>query len=222
MSDDPGNEAVIEALVRRVRDAVERGRKLGRSGPLALVGVGGTAATGKTTLARRIVERAGIEGAVVATDGYMLERPERRRRGITGPNPAANDVERLARDLRAIAGGKPARVLERIETPEGRKSVETEFRATPLVVVEGLIALYPALDVTYDLSFFLDGPPGEELAVRLERDVKVRRHPRDEVVSVFGLRQQEYDRYLRPTAARATVRLWADRPQGAYRLRELP
>ena len=92
----------------------------------------------------------------------------------------------------------------------------------PLIIVEGLIALYSELGVRYDASFFMDGPPEDELAVRLDRDVNQRHHPRDEVIQVFGLRQTEYDRYCRPTGASADVRIWADRPDGRYRLRILP
>jgi hypothetical protein len=44
----------------------------------------------------------------------------------------------------------------------------------------------------------------------------------DEVEEYHLLRQTEYDRYLRPTAQRADVRLWADRPDGFYRLVRRP
>jgi uridine kinase len=214
----PETEAVVAVLAGHIRRALENGACRER-GPRALVGIGGTAATGKTTLARLLVEATGEKATILATDGYMMERPERRRRGITGPNPAANDVARLARDLATIVRGEPANVLVRLETPEGRKSLERPFEPAQLVIVEGLIALYAELGARYDVAFFMDGPPEEELAVRLDRDVNERRHPRDEVTAVFGLRQEEYDRYCRPTAARADVRIWADRPEGCYRLR---
>src|SRR5271155_2490370 len=93
----PETEMTVALLARRVREALERGRATGRHAPLALVAIGGTAATGKRTLARRLVEAAGAPAAILATDGYMMLREERRKRRITGPNPAANDLARLAR-----------------------------------------------------------------------------------------------------------------------------
>jgi uridine kinase len=202
-----------------VRAAVERSRASGRAVPFALVAIGGTAATGKTTLARRLAAEAGVEASVLETDGYMMERPLRRALGITGPNPRANDVARLAKDLAAIARGERVEALARVETEAGRKSLPVPFEPKPLVIVEGLIALYPeanAAGARFDLSFFLDGPPEDELAVRRVRDVQERQHPAAEVEEVFWLRQREYDLYLRPTAARADLRLWAARSAGAY------
>ncbi|HZU96759.1 MAG TPA: hypothetical protein VFF73_08720 [Planctomycetota bacterium] len=218
----PGTEAVVASLAARVREALERGRASGRRVPLAVVAIGGTAAVGKTTLARRLAEASGAPFAILATDGYLMVREERRKLGITGPNPRANDLERLARDVAALARGQPAKVMVRVETEEGRKSVERELAPEALVIVEGLVALYPEVETRYDLALYMDGPPADELAVRLERDVKERRHPLDEVSQVFWLRQTEYDRWLRPTARRADVRLFADRPDGTYRLAFLP
>jgi uridine kinase len=214
----PESEATFALLARRLRETVERGRATGRREPFALVGIGGTAATGKTTLARRLADAAAVPAAILATDGYMMLRPERRKRRITGPNPEANDLARLARDVAAIARGTPSKVMVRVETPEGRKSLEQDLLPCPLVIVEGLVALYPEIATPYDLAFFLDGPAEDELSVRLDRDVNERQHPKDEVTEVFWLRQSEYDRYLRPTAKRADVCLWARREDERYRL----
>ncbi|MEZ0227603.1 MAG: uridine kinase [Planctomycetota bacterium] len=214
----PESEAVFATLARRVEEAVARGRATDRRPPFALVGIGGTAATGKTTLAKRLAEAAGVPAAILSTDGYMMVREERRKLGVTGPNPRSNDLARLARDVQSVARGETAKVLARIETPEGRKSVEQDFAPRPLVIVEGLVALYPQIEARYDLAIFLDGPAEDELSVRLDRDVNERRHPKAEVNEVFWLRQSEYDRFLRPTAKRADVKLWAERAGGRYRL----
>lgn len=214
----PETEIVVAKLAERIRATLERGRATDRGLPLALVGLGGTAATGKTTLAKRLADLAGAPSAILATDGYMLVRPERRVRGITGPHPQANDLARLARDVAKLARGEPTSVLVRVETAEGRRSVEQELAPRPLVIVEGLVALYPEIETRYDFAIFLDGPAEDELSVRLDRDVNERAHPEAEVTEVFWLRQSEYDRFLRPTARRADVRLWADRPDGRYRL----
>jgi uridine kinase len=214
----PETEVVVASLVQRIRAALEKARATDRPAPLALVGIGGTAATGKTTLARRLADAVGAPAAILATDGYMMLREERRKRGITGPNPQANDLARLCRDVAAVARGEPTKVLVRVETAEGRKSVEQALVPRPLVIVEGLVALYPQITALYDVAFFLDGPAEDELSVRLDRDVNERAHPLAEVTEVFWLRQTEYDRFLRPTAKRADVRLWADRRDGRYRL----
>ena len=121
----PETEAVVARLVERVRAAIDRGKAAGRRPPFAVVAIGGTAATGKTTLARRLAELSGAPAVVLSTDGYMMERRERRVRRITGPNPAANDLRRLARDLAKIARGESAEVLVRVETPDG--SWKTNF-----------------------------------------------------------------------------------------------
>jgi len=218
LPEHPGTEVVVSTLVKAVRAALEKGRATDRRPPLALVAIGGTAATGKTTLARRLASASGVKAAILATDGYMMLREERRRRGITGPNPRANDLARLARDVARVARGEPAKVLVRVETPEGRKSVEQDFAPAPLVLVEGLVALYPEIETRYDLALFLDGPAADELSVRLDRDVNERAHPKAEVTEVFWLRQTEYDRFLRPTAKRADIALWATRKDGRYSL----
>ena len=100
----PETESVVATLAEHVRRVLDKGPRR-KQGPRALVGIGGTAATGKTTLARLLIEAVGERAAVVATDGYMMERPERRKRGITGPNPVSNDLPRLARSRRKSSPG---------------------------------------------------------------------------------------------------------------------
>lgn len=115
--------------------------------PLALVGIGGSVAAGKTTLAQALLEQlvhdTGKRVAVVGTDGFLFPDSELERRGLLEQKgfPATYDETRLGEFIDALTRGD-----ESLQVPvychRHRAVTHHETIARPdILIVEGVIAL---------------------------------------------------------------------------------
>ncbi len=79
---------------------------------------------------------------------------------------------------------------------------------TPFIILEGLFALgYPALLPMIDVGVFIDIDDDTALARRIRRDVQKRGRTMESVVAQFRTTvQPAVERYIRPSAAAATLR----------------
>lgn len=138
---------------RRLAEAAEA---LGR--PITTIGVTGPVGAGKTTLARAVAP------TVVATDDYLPDYQvvpylERDR-------PEHADLGLLVEHLRSLREGRPAEVPVWSFFTHRRESRRWVHPA-PVIAVEGIHALHPAVRACLDIAVFVDAAPHARLA-RLE------------------------------------------------------
>lgn len=129
--------------------------------PVAVVGITGPMAAGKSTLA------AALGGLVLATDRYLPDYdglPEH-----AWDLPESSDLPRLASDLAALRGGQPARVPTWSFHAHARTGEEL-VHPQPLVVVEGLHALHHHVRPHLDVAVFVDAPRTERWRRCVERE----------------------------------------------------
>lgn len=128
---------------------------------IAIVGVTGPVGAGKSTLARR------LSGVVVSTDDYLPDYDlvaERER-----DDPAAADLDALARHLAALRAGRP--VMAPVWSfHTHRRESRREVRPAPVIVCEGLHALHERIADLLDVRVFLDAPAPVRLARLQERE----------------------------------------------------
>ncbi len=141
-----------------------------------VVGIGGGTGSGKTTLARRLAEHYASAGAVlVELDSYYrdcshLTREERAQ--VNFDEPTAVDFDLFAADLARLARGEPIfkphySFVEHVRTGESDR-----IEPAPLVIVEGLFALWdPRVRRLMGLTVFLEAVEEARFARRLQRDV---------------------------------------------------
>lgn len=122
---------------------------MGKNGRRFIVGIAGSSGSGKTTLAERVLARcgaAGVPGQIFSLDNYYkalghLSTRERAKRNFDHPD--ALDFRLAARQLKALRAGcaidQPRYDFKR--HTRRKKTVRRE--PTPLVLVEGIYALYP-------------------------------------------------------------------------------
>lgn len=155
-----------------------------------LVGVAGGTGSGKTTVARRLADAIGASSvALVTMDAYYrvrddLELPE--RLALNYDHPAAFDWDLLRAHLDRIGRGLP------IDQPVYDFSAHTRSPDTvrvpgaPVVVVEGILALYDAgLRAAFDLSVYVDTDADVRFIRRLQRDVAERGRTPDAVIEQY-------------------------------------
>ncbi len=168
-----------------------------RDQPLML-GLIGASGAGKTTLTRGIVRLLGAQGVTpISLDDYLrYSRAERTALGLTDADPAATDLDRMARDLIALRAGqmidKP--VYDHVVgAPRGSERVAP----TGLVIAYGALTLTPPVQAElFDLTVYLDPDPELYHRWREERDVNQRGYTLAEVQAAWPARERDLQRYI--------------------------
>ncbi len=162
-----------------------------------IVGVAGDSGSGKTTYSDGIRRLIGLDLVdTIAMDGYHKE--DREQRAISGRlplDPDANYLDLLATHLQALKQGKS------IEVPiynhaTGKFDPPIPFSPKPIVIVEGLHALYPELLGMLDFSLYVDPDHDVKWEWKFERDVKKRGHRAESLVEEMLKREASYKRWL--------------------------
>ncbi len=142
--------------------------------PLVL-GIAGGTGSGKTTVARAIIERVGVDQiAYLEHDAYYRDLSHlalEARRQVNFDHPDAFDTALLVQHVQALCAGQA------VDKPiysytESVRLTETEtVLPRPLVVVEGILILEnQALRDTFDVKIFVDTDDDIRLMRRLRRD----------------------------------------------------
>jgi uridine kinase len=170
-----------------------------------ILGIAGPSGSGKTTLAREVAKRA--EGVVFALDAYYRDQRGVPESALNVDVPEAIDADLVVEHLRALAAGR------KIEQPvydfatHSRTGDVRLVEPAPLVVVEGLFALYwPAARALMQTRVFVDLDHDQCLLRRIERDVRERRRTPDDVTAMYERSVRPlYDRFVHPTRHHADL-----------------
>src|SRR3954468_20413957 len=160
------------------------------------IGVAGPSSSGKSELARHLVQR--LPGtSIVSLDSYyrgMEEIPLAERKKVNFDHPDSLDWELLHEHLLAIAGG---RAFDEPVYSFGDYARTTETRRiepSPFLIVEGLFVLYwPELRAMSDTKVYVRTDPEVCFQRRLARDVAERGRTPQSV-------REQYERTVRPSA----------------------
>ncbi|HZX93740.1 MAG TPA: uridine kinase [Myxococcales bacterium] len=160
------------------------------------IGIAGGTASGKTTVARRLVERlAGHAVAFLDQDAYYRDLGDmtlEERRSFNFDHPDAFDTELLVSHLRDLQAGRA------VEKPVYSFAEYTRTRETvhvnpgDVIIVEGILVLaLPPLRHELDVKVFVDSDSDVRVIRRLSRDIKERGRDFDGVI-------EQYFRSVRP------------------------
>jgi uridine kinase len=171
-----------------------------------IIGIAGPSSSGKSELARQLVDR--LPGtSIVSLDSYyrgMEEIPLEERKKVNFDHPDSLDWELLHEHLVAIANGRAFdepvySFADYARTAETRRIEPTEF-----LIVEGLFVLYwPELRAMLNTKVYVETDPDVCFQRRLSRDVAERGRTPESV-------REQYDRTVRPSAE------WFVYPTGKY------
>lgn len=155
-----------------------------------IIGIAGGTGSGKSTVARKVAE-ALRDASVVALDmdGYyrnFSHLPMDERRKINWDHPDAFDWDLLVMQLRDLARG------EAIEKPQydfvtHTRRAETQ-RITPadVVVADGILLFADArVRELCDVKVFVDADADIRLVRRIQRDMRVRGRPLEEILQQY-------------------------------------
>jgi uridine kinase len=160
------------------------------------IGIAGGTASGKTTVARRLVERLGTHPvAVLDQDSYyrdLADLPLEERARFNFDHPDAFDTALLVRQLGDLRAGKPVDKPVYSFTQHTRTGETVRVNPGDVVILEGILIL--ALETVrelLDVKVFVDSDADVRVLRRVSRDIKERGRDFDGVV-------EQYFRTVRP------------------------
>ncbi|MGA2197812.1 MAG: uridine kinase [Bryobacteraceae bacterium] len=161
-----------------------------------IIGIAGPSSSGKSELARHLVEK--LPGtAIVSLDSYyrgMEEIPFEARKKVNFDHPDALDWTLLHEHLQAMAVGKAIDEPVYSFADYARTSLSRRIEPGPYAIVEGLFVLYwPELRAMLDTKVYVETDPDVCFNRRLARDVAERGRTPQSVC-------EQYERTVRPSA----------------------
>lgn len=185
---------------------------------MLLIGIGGGTGSGKTTVARKIIQKVGVDRCVLLPmDNYykdMSHLPIEERRKINYDHPDVIEYELLKDHLELLLKGKPVEIPTYDFATYVRKPETLYFPPKDVVIVEGIFALYyDQIYKLYGLSVYVDAESDIRFIRRLKRDVRERERTMDSVIDQYlQTVKPMHDAYVEPTKRRADIIV----PKGGY------
>ena len=143
------------------------------------LGVAGGTGSGKTTVARAILDSVGSERiAFLAQDNYYRDFEWSGPEAIECHNfdhPSALDTELFVEHLAALKRGEPIELPVYDFVRHRRTGRTTRIAPRPVVLVEGILLFAePAIRELLDFKVFVDTDPDVRLVRRIRRDMSER------------------------------------------------
>jgi len=176
-----------------------------------LLGIAGGTASGKTLVARRVVEDLGSnEVVIIDQDSYyrdMKHLSEEERARINYDHPDAFDREFLLEHIQALLRGQP------IEKPvydyKHHRRREDTFRIEghSVVILEGILVLEdPALRRLMNIKVFIDADADTRLIRRIRRDVAERDRSLESILTQYEDQVRPmYEQFIAPSKRYADI-----------------
>lgn len=155
-----------------------------------IIGICGGTGSGKTTIARRIVESVGAKNVVLLEqDSYyrnLSDMPLDARHKANFDHPDSIDSELLVNHLRRLKSGLQIEMPVYDFRTHTRGSEVERIEPKPVVLVEGiLIFAEKRILEQLDVKVFVDTPDDIRFIRRLERDIRERGRTMDSVVEQY-------------------------------------
>jgi uridine kinase len=170
-----------------------------------IIGIGGGTGSGKTTLARAIVERHAVAGvALVDQDSYYRDQNHISlldRESVNYDEPSAIDHDLLLGQLRELLAGRSIKKPAYCFTSHTRIGGGEIVASQPIIVVEGLFALWePRIRGLMALKVYVEADPDIRFIRRLQRDVITRGRSVQSVVEQYlETVRPMHQQYVAPT-----------------------
>jgi uridine kinase len=155
-----------------------------------IIGICGGTGSGKTTVARRILENVSQEQVVyLQQDSYyrnLGDMPVELRHRINFDHPDALDNELFINHVRALKAGEAIEMPLYDYTTHTRKAETKRIEPKLVTIVEGILVFAdPVLRELMDVKIFVDTADDLRFIRRLQRDVAERGRTVDSVIKQY-------------------------------------
>lgn len=180
-----------------------------------LIGLAGGSCSGKSTLAKALVEQLPARGLRIEHDRYYRSLPP----GIAPidhnwDEPAALDTPQLVQHLDQLVEGKAVDLPVYCFKRHSRQAHSHRVEPRPLLIVEGILSLADeGLRRRYSHRVFVEAPAELRLRRRIERDQEDRGWTEERIVELFHRSVQPmHRRWVQPTRQHADLVVDGTRP----------
>jgi uridine kinase len=144
-----------------------------------VIGVAGGTGSGKTTVAREILERVGAKHiAYIPHDAYYRDHshmPLEERAQVNYDHPDSLETELLVEHLRKLRAGRAVDVPVYDFTTHSRTRQTRRVGPAPVVLVEGILVFVEReLRELFDVKLYIDTAADVRFIRRLRRDIEER------------------------------------------------
>lgn len=182
-----------------------------------VIGVAGGSGSGKSTVTREVLASIGPEmAAVVMQDDYYLDQSALSfdaRCNTNYDHPQAFDWPLMMQQVQTLCRGEPIEMPLYDFTLHNRSAKTITVRPSPVIVIEGLFALYNAeLRKLMSLKVFVDTAADVRFIRRLQRDISERGRSTESVIHQYlETVRPMHKQFIEPTKRHADLIL----PHGA-------
>ncbi|XP_024415165.1 uridine-cytidine kinase-like 1 isoform X12 [Desmodus rotundus] len=177
------------------------------------IGLGGGSASGKTTVARMIIEALDVPWVVLLSmDSFykVLTRQQQEQAALNNYNfdhPDAFDFDLIVSTLQKLKQGKSVKVPVYDFTTHSRKKDWKTLYGANVIIFEGIMAFADkALLELLDMKIFVDTDSDIRLVRRLRRDISERGRDITGVIKQYNkFVKPAFDQYIQPTMRLADI-----------------
>ena len=146
---------------------------------MLIIGIAGGSGSGKTTVARKIMEKTHDHVVIISQDSYYKDQshlPLPERQALNFDHPNAIDWDLLVANQRALKAGQDVEQPVYSYITCSRSTTETVHTSpAPIIIVEGiLISTCPDLVNELDIKVFVDADDDDRLMRVIARDIRER------------------------------------------------
>lgn len=183
-----------------------------------VIGLAGGSGSGKTTIARTIMERVGRDRMVlIQHDAYYCDQtdmPFEQRLQVNYDHPASLETSLLVEHLLELRAGRAIEMPVYDFAQFTRTNETAHVESRPVILIEGiLIFVDPALRSLFDVKIFVDAPADLRFIRRLQRDMTERERTPESVIRQYleSVRPMHIE-FVEPTKRYADLIL----PEGGF------
>ncbi len=183
-----------------------------------IIGICGGTGSGKTTVARRILENVSDEQVIfLQQDSYyrnLGDMPVELRHRINFDHPDALDNDLFINHVKALRAGEPVEIPVYDFSTHSRKNVTIHIEPKPILILEGiLIFVDAALRELMNIKIFVDTADDLRFIRRLQRDVQDRGRTVESVIKQYlDTVRPMHEQFVEPSKRFADVVI----PEGGY------
>lgn len=183
-----------------------------------IIGISGGTGSGKTTVARRILEDVSeAEVIFLQQDSYyrnLGDMPVELRHQINFDHPDALDNDLFINHIKALRAGEPIDMPVYDFTTHTRRSETIRIAPKPILIIEGILIFVDAvLRELMDIKIFVDTPDDVRFIRRLRRDVNERGRLAESVINQYlGTVRPMHQQFVEPSKRYADVII----PEGGH------
>ncbi|WP_017328005.1 phosphoribulokinase [Synechococcus sp. PCC 7336] len=165
---------------------------------VVLIGVAGDSGCGKSTFLRRLSDLFGEDliTTICLDDYHSLDRYQRKEKGVTALDPAANNFDLMYEQVAALKSGRS--IMKPIYNHEtGLIDPPEKIDPNHIIVIEGLHPMYDErVRNLLDFSVYLDISSEIKVAWKVQRDMAERGHTYDDVLRSIEARRPDFEAYI--------------------------